>query len=217
MFDQPPRLIAPIGYGIAVAIAIELARRYPDYRSLCLCFALVLSIVALMTAANWTVYQATLRARAAIDARTETERVKILRAISGMTPDQTHYAESMNGYIVLLPGEPSPVLYYLGIGSERVPYEFIHQFVEYSGKEYLCPVGQFPDGSDRRKWSILLTNHLIMLGYAEKASGNRPAKWKDYKGAMRSLGLEEIAQPEVRYQLNTLDWLNRREAKTNHE
>ena len=89
----------------------------------------------------------------------------------------------------MLAGHPSPI-YMLKIGAGVIPFEFIHQFLAMGDRDYLCPVGTWSEGAKQREWSQMLTNHLVMMGFADKANSNKPARWVDYAGAMKWMGLE---------------------------
>ena len=111
----------------------------------------------------------------------------------------------------MLPADPAPVLYAVRMGDESVPYDFVHTFFALADDKYLPPVRQWAEGSINRQFAVLLTNHLILMGYAEPAKGNQAATWINRQRAMRWLGLDDSALRQ--YGITTIGMLQPREVQ----
>ena len=73
-------------------------------------------------------------------------------------------------------GEPSPVVY-TTMSGQRISYEFIAEYLEMGGDEYLHPVREFGHGSTDQTQAQALTTWLTAHGWVTPAEGNRPARW----------------------------------------
>jgi hypothetical protein len=191
MLEGAPRLRVPVSLGIVAAAMILIA--YDIRPALLGNFLFVAGVIVILGCvvyggdyiwARGVMYYQRIQ-----KVRMQNSTSLIMESIRFMTPEQLQFAQSMQTVINWLPGQPAPVIHSISMGGTSVPFSFVKMFVALSDNQYLAPVRQWPDGSLYREYAVILTNHLIMLGYASIPRGNHSAGWIDKRGAMMCLGL----------------------------
>jgi hypothetical protein len=191
--EQPPRMITVILYALPGVFLWWLAGFKLDSPTNVLpgLVASVLLIAAAFCAMDWFTWKASKRVDQYHQSKARTPQVLIIEQINRMTPEQIKFVENNISVISIVPGTPEP-LRYLRLGRDvEIPSTFIEQFVILGSDVDLCPVGSWNEGTKYRQYAQLLTNHLILAGFARPAAGNRPAGWVDKEAAMRWMGMGE--------------------------
>lgn len=196
MLGDPPKTSSWMIWALLTVAMIEAARRAePDgWRGLALAVAVIFGSAAIVNMAYWLAYRVAAQWRMLVAARAVTERVEIMRTIEKMQPHHLRYLETVDPTVITLPGSPGPVVMLMRISGVEIPYEFVAQFFDASQGPYLVPVGTFAEGSKQRQWATVLTSHFVAQGFAERAVGNRSAKWRDRKAAEGWVNLTRLIQ-----------------------
>jgi hypothetical protein len=150
----------------------------------------LLTIAAMFAWADWGAGRAVDHYRSLREAWTITPQLKMMDKYQNLRPEIVELMMRETPSISVLSGEPVPA-FYLRLGGDEVPFDFIHQFVSYGDDTYLCPVRYWAEGTRQREWATMLTNHFVMIGYADVAAGNHPARWVEKTRALRWIGLED--------------------------
>lgn len=221
MLERTPSLMLTVILAIlgAIGFALSYGMDVTIRSSIIGMIGVILLVAALVTGIDWIWYRAIRHYRQIKDAQMTTPQVKIMQSIQAMTAEQLGFANSLATIIRMMPGEPAPMLYAIQIGDESIPFDFCKTFVELSDNEHLPPVRQWPSGSLNRHYAEMLTNHLVLMGYAQTARGNQSATWIHKLNAMRSLGLVEPDSTDGN-EMVTLNYLQniqmRRERQRRH-
>jgi hypothetical protein len=190
MLDRP-RLSTAVILAMLAGCMTE-ASRYSDaagLKTLIQFFALVLFLASAVKGLDWLWWLIVARFKQVREAMALTEKVKVIQAISLLNDAQIRLLESGTGVIEVMAGAPNPS-YVLRVGGATVPFDFIEQFLNLDDGAYLCPVSTWTEGSKRREWAQLLTNHLVLMGYAELHNGNKAARWVNRQAALAWIGLD---------------------------
>lgn len=189
--DRSPKMITWLSLaGAGAGLAWWGGRVGADLHGLAEIGAALLLFAALLALVNWLSYQVGQRIKEQIEARSYTERVRVLQEVGRLSVEQVRLLELNTPVISVLAGEPEPC-YYLRVGGGEVPFQFISRFLELSDRQYLCPVSTWAEGTKNREWAVLLTSHLVLMGFAAPGRGNRPATWNDQARALRWMGITE--------------------------
>lgn len=183
-----PRLIVPVLFALALVLILALL---PEQSAL----GIIAVVGCLFSLVDWLTYTWALRVRDFHDAKANTERVKMAETIAKMTASQITALAQYVPTILVTAGEMGP-LFALDLDDGKIPMNFVSEFVRQGNRQYLAPIGTYSDGTDERTWAQSLTAYLITLRYADPAVGNRPAKWRNYPGAMLALGLSDNQEGE---------------------
>jgi hypothetical protein len=117
------------------------------------------------------------------------ERVALAEVIRRMEPYQTDALGQYVTTVDILTGEPKP-LYRLDTQEGKIPIDWCVGYVNEGAGMFLKPVRDYAEGTKDRQYAEWFTAHVILLGYADRAVGNQPAKWKN--GASRHIGLQAM-------------------------
>lgn len=190
MLDRP-RLWTSIVLAVIAAGLFEWARYVDPFgvKTLLQVLSGIGIIAALVYWLDWLVWSAVARYKQYREALSITEKVRVIQAVAQLNEVQIRLLESGTGVVEVMAGAPNPS-YVLRVGSATVPFEFIEQFLDLDDAAYLCPVSTWTEGSKRREWAQLITNHLVLMGFAEIHNGNKAARWVDRPGALKWIGLD---------------------------
>jgi hypothetical protein len=194
MLEQPPRMITWLFLALIAVFLYWLAGYALETPANIL--PGLMSLVFLITAAtcgiDWFLWKVSRRVDQYFQARAITEKVRLFEQIKGMTPEQIQFMENNSSIVSVIPGTPEP-LHMLRLGTIEIPMTFVEEFMRLSTEDQLCPVGSWNEGTRHREYAQLITNRLILIGYATHASGNRSAKWTSggKAEAMKWMGMEE--------------------------
>jgi hypothetical protein len=154
-------------------------------------FTAVCGVTAMLYTAEWIVDRAVTQLQRARDALATTKQSELVDSLSRLNGDQISYGRTFAITYDLLPGNAGPVYFMTtSDGSDRIPLEFIREFVDLSGTEFLYPIRSYSEGSESRRLASMLTKELVIRGYASPSMGNNPARWTDRDGAVIALGLD---------------------------
>lgn len=194
MLERPVHrtwILLSIGACMLTILAIRIEAM--DIRMFIWSVAGLFYVIAALDLANWIAYQYSARLRNIREAMAITEHVRILQAVANLNDYQARLLESGSPVVKVLAGYPDPI-FVLQVGGGEIPFEFIREFLRLSDDVYLCPVRTWAEGTKQREWAQLLTNHLVIMGFAVEARGNQPAHWIDRTGAVRWMGLNIIKE-----------------------
>jgi hypothetical protein len=119
----------------------------------------------------------------------DTERVKLFELASKLTVEQATLMRNYKLVVEVMMGQPFPTYTLKTPDGESFPMEFVERFLDVGDEEYLAPVGFWSEGSHDHELADEFTKLMIYMGYAKKWNGNKSAKWVDFDGAMRALGI----------------------------
>jgi hypothetical protein len=152
---------------------------------------------------DWLAYKLVIRLRdftyAWINGEYELNESRRRVLIELKSMDTEHIA-AMGRYratLGVIPGDnhgPAHIVHFPSINDDvngDVIWEFVTQFIELGKYPYLTPVGSWNEGTDARRNAQIMTAYFTANGYADEASGPKPAKWKNeylYKVALVSIG-----------------------------
>jgi len=187
-----PKLATPICLGLVSSICFLAAKQgenWPEWIREFLAFCgIVMAVGATVTAVNWMAHNYAARLLEVNRATAMTERTMLLDKLQRLSAEQIGVLNSYVPVIEILGGAPGPI-YVLRTGDDKIPMTFIEGFINRGDGGYLCPVGTWSEGSREREWATSFTRWVILLGFAEEASGNRPARWVNVKTALQWIGL----------------------------
>jgi hypothetical protein len=189
-----PKPVWPLILALMAAGLFEWARYADPFgaKTLLQVLAGVLFVASLVYGLDWLIWSAVARFKQYREALSITEKVRVIQAVAQLNEVQIRLLESGTGVIEVMAGAPNPS-YVLRVGGATVPFDFIEQFLDLDDAAYLCPVSTWTEGSKRREWAQLFTNHLVLMGYAELHNGNKAARWVDRAGALKWIGLDRRA------------------------
>lgn len=189
-----PKLWKPIVLAVLAGCLVELSRQTDPtgLKTLYQVIAAILFVAALVYGLDWFAWSMLARYKQYREALSITEKVKVIQAISVLNDAQIRLLENGTGVVEVMAGAPDPS-YVLRVGGGAIPFDFIEQFLSLDDGDYLCPVSTWTEGSKRREWANLLTNHFVMMGFAHLHNGNKAARWVDRPGALKWIGLDRKA------------------------
>jgi hypothetical protein len=192
MLDQGPRLWVGVVLGL-MAVGIYVAGSQVDalwQRMLALGCLVVVGGGAGFSLLDWAAVRWISHWRMVREAESMTPELRNLQVIERMRPEAIQLVLAMMPVVNVLPGANGPS-FSLVVGGGSIPYEFIDKFLRMGDGDWLCPIRQFGEGSREREWAQLLTNWMVLMGYAEGPRGMRPARWMDRVGGMTAIGIHE--------------------------
>jgi hypothetical protein len=192
MLEQPPRMITWLFLALIAVVLWWLAgyKMETPANILAGLMAFVFLITSAVCGLDWFLWKVSRRVDQYHQSRAVTEKVKIFEQLKQMTPEQIRFLENNSSIVSVIPGTPEP-LRMLRLGEVEIPSTFVEQFVRLSNDVDLCPVSSWNEGTRHREYAQLLTNRLILCGFADHAAGPRPARWLDKQGAMKWMGVSE--------------------------
>jgi len=102
---------------------------------------------------------------------------ELVEKFSQLEPHQAEALMQMQARLVAMPGIAGAVLEYDLGADQRVPAEFVRDFIEASSGPTLKPIRSFSEGTKAREWATIVTNWFIARGLARPAAGNASAMW----------------------------------------
>lgn len=153
----------------------------------------VFGLAAAVNGIDFLLFKWSLRVRLFYEAKATTERVRVIQLLGALNDEQLKALGAGAVEVNVLGGSPGP-LFTLTVGEGKIPYSFIREFLSQGDDTYLCPVGLYSEGTKRREWAQWLTAYFIMFGFAERASGNRSARWANKGAALAYIGLNSEYQ-----------------------
>jgi len=135
---------------------------------------------ALVSWANWMIYQAANRIEDFHRAQSVTPMLEVARALARLTPEQTELMGINNYYyqMAIAPTESGP-RYFLPTPLGPIPKEILIRELRASSVIHLAAIRNYPDKSQERKDRQLFTEWACLAGHAYPANGNEPARWVD--------------------------------------
>jgi len=153
----------------------------------------ILGAGAIFAWLDWLAYRMMAYWRSQREIDTITAELRNLQVIEHMRPEAIQMVLAMWPMVSIFPGSNGPE-FSLEIGGAKIPYVWIDQFLRMGDGEYLCPVRMWSDGSREREWANLLTNWMVMMGFAAEARGMRPARWIERTRGLAAIGILEDGQ-----------------------
>jgi hypothetical protein len=190
-----PRLYEPILLSLLAALALLLATRqekWPDWlRAFLIVVGLVFLVWAVFTTIDVMVFRANMRLRERQMALARTERVMMLEQLKQLNRMQIEALSQYTPVYELVGGDTKPLMY-LRVFGGTVPAGFVDEFLRLGDEAHLCPVSRWSEGTREREWAEQFTRYAIAQGWATKAAGPYPAKWKNLERAYQALGYEVV-------------------------
>ena len=190
-----PGLFTPILLALLAVLSLSLAwkqERFPEWLRVFLMLAgLILLVMATfavidLLADRYATYQSRMYA-----AQARTEAVLKLEAFARLTSEQATFFMASAANILMVMDNGLATEFVFRWMNQEIPFTFVEAFIDAGGSDYLCPVRNYPEGTNEREWARVLTGFFTQKGLAEEAKGPHPAKWLDYNGALVSLGMAE--------------------------
>lgn len=198
-----PHFRAPVILFILAIIAWTVSLQFPigsNWMWAGSAIAGVLAVFGLLTGLDWLMARVALRQRDFQSIRTA-DAVRLLRAkqdyLEKFLQLSEAQIEAMGDYQVTIEHIPttgeSPPVHYVVVGSRKISFEFIDEFLANSDEHKLAPVSTWPDKTRKHLDADLLTKLWMANGLAYRRTDTSQAEWyspEDYHKGLRIIGYE---------------------------
>ena len=199
--NQTPRPLLAAALLILAAILIMAALRgkdvlHPTLQALIIIIAIIIGFFGVCETVNYLTYILASRVYDVQLARAQTPQRAMIEAYSRLNDNQLKALQGMGRLELLMEPhadtEPLELVRFVVDGQPvDLPRGAVDDFADWGGGYLPSIRGAGSEGSSARRNAIIVTQWLVVHGYADPAEGNLPARWKSeqaYRKAMRSLG-----------------------------
>ncbi len=177
-----PRLTGPITGAILAAICFVISRNvlpedWEGWRVLFVFIAAICLIYALMGTVDWLVFRFNIHLKATRQAW-YAPHIHMIDGIGRLNPPQLALLEAVGPFRITGRLAGGEISYYLWTPGGDIPYGWVSDYLDKCTDHFpnLIPQHGLPD-SVRRDYIGRFTSLMVVNGLAERAAGNRPAKW----------------------------------------
>lgn len=185
---RPPRLNGAVAWLLIALVLVCTWRWYAVWEPLL--FAAAAFGFACLYLADWLTWRFGERLHEIQNARSMSERVKMLEILSGLTSEQLELLNEYAPVMEVIAGNSGPIYQLVVLHDHAIPMTFIEQYLSLGDQVSMYPIRRLRSEQER-EWAAWFVEYMTMMGYAQPAAGNRPARWRDYRGAIRALGLQD--------------------------
>jgi hypothetical protein len=186
MFNKPRITHAILAAVIAVALFVAKDHLPPGFDIASYLCAIVFLLAALLLGVNWAASNGVDNYVRVIDAKSYTERVRVLEVLAKLNEGQL---DALMNSIHLSPALEGIEPRYIEVNGERVPWLFAYNVSRF--EDYLPPLRDYGEGSKERKWLQALTDQWSIMGYVKPAAGPYSARFTNRSAALQMYGLEK--------------------------
>lgn len=190
---EEPKMFPAVLLGTIAVICIIpawLNEDWPDWLRVTLALiGVFLFFYAGLVTLRWVVYNYDQHTFQAARAAAITPDAEIIHAYARLQPYQAEALLRRSAALEAKPGVAGPEMVF-DVDGVKIPSEFVYEFLENCGTEYLYPIRRYSEGSKYREWATAITNFYITRNIANMAVGDKPARWRyPYEDAVRWFGM----------------------------